>query len=74
MAGIDIDLFICFVVVSSIFYHFGYTLSFSRVIIDMVNMYRAIANGPVGPDMAGPIIEPAIFFFLKFFIIFFWPE
>ncbi len=42
---------------------------------------RAVANGPVGPAMAGPIgglIEPAnfiLFFkFLKFFIIFFWPE
>ena len=31
---------------------------------------RAEANGPVGPAMAGPIIEPAILFF----IIFFWPE
>ena len=38
-------------------------------------MDRAVANGPVGPAMAGPIIEPAnfiLFFnFLKFFIIFF---
>ena len=25
--------------------------------------YRAVANGPVGPAMAGPIIEPVIFFF-----------
>ena len=36
-------------------------------------MFRAVANGPVGPAMAGPIIEPAIFFFyfVKVFIIFF---
>ena len=39
--------------------------------------YQAVANGPVGPAMAGPIIEPAIyfyFFFRKVFSIFFWPE
>ena len=30
---------------------------------------RAVANGPVGPAMAGPIIEPANF--ILFFIIFF---
>ena len=40
---------------------------------------RAVANGPVGPAMAGPIIEPAnflfiIFFYFIFFTIFFWPE
>ena len=29
---------------------------------------RAVANGPVGPAMAGPIIEAANFFF--FFLIF----
>ena len=28
---------------------------------------RAVANGPVGPAMAGPIIEPVIFFYLIFF-------
>ena len=35
---------------------------------------RAVANGPVGPAMAGPIIKPAIkktLFFL-FFNIYFW--
>ncbi len=31
---------------------------------------RAVANGPVGPAMAGPIIEPAIFFFLIFLLYF----
>ena len=31
--------------------------------IDVDGYYRAVANGPVGPAMAGPIIEPAIFFF-----------
>ena len=33
---------------------------------------RAVANGPVGPAMAGPIIEPAhfIFFILFFYYIF----
>ena len=37
-----------------------------------IDSCRAVANGPVGPAMAGPIIEPGIFFFfLKFFIIFF---
>ena len=36
---------------------------------------RAVANGPVGPAMAGPIIEAEFFFFfLNFFIIFVWPE
>ena len=39
---------------------------------------RAVANGPVGPAMAGPIIEPANFFlFIYLFIYFyyfFWPE
>ena len=34
-------------------------------------IHRAVANGPVGPAMAGPIIEPAIFFFYNFFIIFY---
>ena len=29
-------------------------------------MRRAVANGPVGPAMAGPIIEPANFFFFFF--------
>ena len=36
---------------------------------------RAVANGPVGPDMAGPIIEPVIkkqINFLNFFSIYFW--
>ena len=38
-------------------------------------MSMAVANGPVGPAMAGPIIELAFFFnFVKFCIIFFWPE
>ena len=27
---------------------------------------RAVANGPVGPAMAGPIIEPVIFIYLFF--------
>ena len=35
-------------------------------------MDRAVANGPVGPAMAGPIIEPVIFFIL--FLSFFPPE
>ena len=39
---------------------------------------RAVANGPVGPAMAGPIIEPVIFFFLYIFfffkLIFFRPD
>ena len=33
-------------------------------------VFRAVANGPVGPAMAGPIIEPAIFFFLNFLLDF----
>ena len=33
---------------------------------------RAVANGPVGPAMVGPIIEPVIFFIL--FLVFFFPE
>ena len=35
--------------------------------------YRAVANGPVGPAMAGPIIEPAnfILIFLIFLLNFF---
>ena len=28
---------------------------------------RAVANGPVGPAMAGPIIEPANFYFYFLF-------
>ena len=32
---------------------------------------RAVANGPVGPAMAGPIIEPVIFFF--YFFLYFLP-
>ena len=28
---------------------------------------RAVADGPVGPAMAGPIIDPVIFIFLIFF-------
>ena len=41
---------------------------------------RAVANGPVGPAMAGPIIEPVIFFIIFLFFIFYhffariWPE
>ena len=36
---------------------------------------RAVANGPVGPAMAGPIIEPAnCILFFKFFYYIFWPE
>ena len=45
---------------------------------DWFSVSRAVANGPVGPAMAGPIIEPAnciLFFyflnFLKKIIIFF---
>ena len=30
---------------------------------------RAVANGPVGPAMGGPIIEPANFIFLIFLIV-----
>ena len=30
--------------------------------VSRVGLSRAVANGPVGPAMAGPIIEPAIFF------------
>ena len=37
---------------------------------------RAVANGPVGPAMAGPIIEPAILKkninFFSFLIFIFW--
>ena len=33
---------------------------------------RAVANGPVGPAMAGPIIEPLILIFLIFFIYLFF--
>ena len=35
--------------------------------------FRAVANGPVGPAMAGPIIEPAnlFFIFLNFLLYFF---
>ena len=36
-------------------------------------MIRAVANGPVGPAMAGPIIEPAIRKkTLTFLIFIFW--
>ena len=40
------------------------------------HVFRVVANGPVGPAMAGPMIEPAnfIFYFLKFFIKYFGPE
>ena len=31
-------------------------------LVDVV--FRAVANGPVGPAMAGPIIEPVINFLL----------
>ena len=30
---------------------------------------RAVANGPVGPAMAGPIIEPLIFFNFFLFML-----
>ena len=33
--------------------------------------YRAVANGPVGPAMAGPIIEPGFFFFFLKFLLYF---
>ena len=36
----------------------------------MCVLNRAVANGPVGPAMAGPIIEPVIFFFYNFFFFF----
>ena len=41
----------------------------------LFHTYRAVANGPVGPAMAGPIIEPAIFFLFFFFVnflLYFW--
>ena len=30
--------------------------------------HRAVADGPVGPAMAGPIIDPVILIFLIFFV------
>ena len=39
---------------------YNYTM-YSASIVPHFNYYnRAVANGPVGPAMAGPIIEPAI--------------
>ena len=38
--------------------------------IHYVMNYQAVANGPVGPAMAGPIIEPAIYFLFFIFLIF----
>ena len=36
------------------------------------SMIRAEANGPVGPAMAGPIIEPAnLFFIFLMFLLYF---
>ena len=34
-----------------------------------MSLYRAVANGPVGPAMAGPIIEPVIFFLIIIFLL-----
>ena len=34
----------------------------------MISKHRAVANGPVGPAMAGPIIEPAILFYFIFYL------
>ena len=43
------------------------------MIVLQIGPTRAVANGPVGPAMAGPIIDPAIFFyFLNFlFLLYF---
>ena len=38
-------------------------MSWARVERCSSDNSRAVANGPVGPAMAGPIIEPVIFFF-----------
>ena len=32
----------------------------SLVLLSPVRLSRAVANGPVGPAMAGPIIEPVL--------------
>ena len=34
---------------------------------------RAVANGPVGPAMAGPIIEPVLYFYYFLFLFYFFP-
>ena len=34
---------------------------------------RAVADGPVGPAMAGPIIDPVILIFLIFFFLIYFP-
>ena len=34
--------------------------------LNRMSLRRAVANGPVGPAMAGPIIEPVTFFFFVF--------
>ena len=36
------------------------------------NYSRAVANGPVGPAMAGPIIAVVIFFLIKKKLIYFF--
>ena len=50
--------------------------SWMRCVVELDDVYggvgwcvcRAVANGPVGPAMAGPIIEPVIFFLIFFFL------
>ena len=49
------------------------------IIIGETSIFRAVANGPVGPAMAGPIIEPVMliyFYFLNCFVFLarIWPE
>ena len=41
---------------------------------NMLSWSRAVADGPVGPAMAGPIIDPVILIFLIFFLFFFRPD
>ena len=48
----------------------GQTPPWETLHLTVLGKNRAVANGPVGPAMAGPIIEPIINF-LKFVIIFF---
>ena len=38
----------------------------ASAVVACTHINRAVANGPVGPAMAGPIIEPVILIFLIF--------
>ena len=37
--------------------------------LSLVWSFRAVADGPVGPAMAGPIIDPVILIFVIFFFL-----